>query len=370
MTRTLVGIQALAVVVSLSVLGTLAWCMAWHGIYSALVVLVVSLLAIAFRQARIVLGLAAAVALAPLVGICLAVPRLTVECEWLQAVREWTCVQKLCGWTRRCAEKAHAFGAKAPTWCQKCWWCLGRPVTRCCTAWACYRESRRLERLRRQRQLRFAAPKGAIVPFLERLFDKLRLFSAGYWIGRLAPRVFHDCGGGHCKCGDDHDRGQERWIEGYVVVGALLAIGLLAVLPHFPWVRGVFWFLPLVCVVVGYRLAEIFVTAWNVHVFDRLRGHSRPASEERQLVLNLVNYGEIVVLFAILWTLLGKGTARCLNSTWEAFEHSLRIATMMAPLEEIASPVDRVLFVSEAAMALMFILFVLVRAVSLMPRRR
>ncbi|MBM3957827.1 MAG: hypothetical protein FJ313_07235, partial [Gemmatimonadetes bacterium] len=162
-------------------------------------------------------------------------------------------------------------------------------------------------------------------------------------------------------------RERDRWIDAYVVAGALLAAGVLAVLPFHGWLRTESWFRVYVCTVAAYRLTQIFITAWNVHVFDRLRGDRSSVFKERQLVLNLVNYGEIVVLFAVLWTLLGTGTVRRLSSTWEALEQSVRIAAMMGPSAGLAGPVDRVLFVSETGMALMFILFVLARAVSVMP---
>ena len=155
------------------------------------------------------------------------------------------------------------------------------------------------------------------------------------------------------------------------MAAAFLGMGLLAVLPFFHWVLGERWFRPLMCTIAGYRLAEIFAYAVWAHVFERVqRGPSQPrlASAERFLLLNVINYGEIVVLFAILWALMGRG----IDGAWGALERSIRIATMVGfsnpPLDE--HWVDRVLFVSETAMALMFILFVLARAVSVIPRRQ
>ena len=209
---------------------------------------------------------------------------------------------------------------------------------------------------------------GFVVPATCAVFELLLWLRAGSVVTDFWPSWF--------VWGNERDpivaagrrRWRERFIEAHVVVGAVLAIGVLAVLPFFSWVREESWFRIYVCIVVGYRLAEIFVTAWNVHVFDRLRRHGGVASEKRQFILNVVNYGEVVLLFATLWTVIGTGVERSLTSTWEALEHSLRIAALMGPLDRMDAPVDRVLFVSETAM--MFITFVLIRAVSAIRPRQ
>ena len=205
--------------------------------------------------------------------------------------------------------------------------------------------------------LSFQSRRSLTVVLVTRVFELLRWFSAGRFV-----QAFARWRGG---------RRRDWWIEGYVVVGAAMGIIVLALLgtwvPFRDACSAQWW----IGVAVAYRLAEIFVTAWNVHVFDRLRGDRSRVFRERQLILNLVNYGEIVVLFAILWALVGQGLGPWSGRAWAAFERSIHIATMTGfngVLDE--HWIDRVLFVSETAMALMFILFVLVRAVSVIRPRQ
>ena len=250
---------------------------------------------------------------------------------------------------------------------------VARPAGRFCRAWECLRRRRERQRLTRECRWRRERLPGWIVPLLERLFRNWRELTAGYWIPNLGVRVWGGCVGADCggtAYKDPHKDGYDKWVEWYVVLGAALTLGVLVALTYCGAARESKWFFIPIAVFAGYRLTEIFGAAWNVHAFDELRADRPIASAARQLVLNLVNYGEMVALFAILWTVIGTGAERCLNSTWEALEQSLRIATMMGPLGPIGAPVDRVLFVSETVMALMFILFVLVRAVSLIPRRQ
>ena len=223
------------------------------------------------------------------------------------------------------------------------YWATGLPQLRGFTE---PRWSRRLD------VLSFESRRSLVIVLATRLFELLRWFSAGRFVHALARWR--------------GSRWRDRWIEGYVVVGAALAIGVLALLGTWKPLQSSCWLQWWIGVAVAYRLAEIFVTAWNVHVFDRLRGDRSRVFKERQLVLNLVNYGEIVVLFAILWALTGQVT----GGAWGAFERSIHIATMTGFNGELHWDwVDRVLFVSETALALMFILFVLVRAVSVIRPR-
>ena len=222
------------------------------------------------------------------------------------------------------------------------------------------------------------SPPGIVIPVLAPVAERLRELLAGYWVGKKAPEVLA------WFCEDRRTRrhfpitwGRREafWTDAYVLMAAFLGFGVLAVLPFFPWLLQASWFFPLFCTLATYRLIEILVYALWAHVFERVRrgaGQPRLASPERFLVLNVVNYGEIVVLFAILWALVGQGLGAGRAAVWGALERSIRIATMVGfsnpPLDE--HWVDRVLFASETAMALMFILFVLVRAVSVIRPRQ
>lgn len=135
-----------------------------------------------------VFGLALAVVLAPFVGLWLAVCRLIVECEWLHSVGKRMRAQRLCRCPRRWLQQARNALA-----CCVCW--------RLRNAWACYRRSRTSERCRRKREfrLRFAARRGAIIPWLESVLDKLRLLSMGYWGGHSRSACLASVGDGPAR---------------------------------------------------------------------------------------------------------------------------------------------------------------------------
>ena len=195
---------------------------------------------------------------------------------------------------------------------------------------------------------------GWVVGVLATVCGSLKGLSLGAQVGRFLCRNRGRCG----------ERCYERFIDSYVVLRLLGEVAVLAWLSASPDLRNAAYWRPAMAVLFAYLLAEVVVTGLNVLVFDRLRGHGPLASGERSLVLNVANYVEIVLVFAILNFLFASS-----DCAWDALQHSIQVAALIGGELEVLGVAGRTLFVAEVALALMFLLFVLARAVALLPPR-
>ena len=210
---------------------------------------------------------------------------------------------------------------------------------------------------------------GPLVVLLDSLFGHLRCASVGWVVGKCIRRLL--------RKNPEKEKWRDLWIDGYVVVGLGVEVALLLLLLSLPCLREKPWWRPGVAAFLGYRVSEVFVTGCNVMVFDWLRDRTPLKSVERSLVLQVVNYVEIIVIFAVLNFLFvvntSPGGGPAFGTAGQALEHSVRVATLMGDgLPEgvwTGGVTSRLLFISEAALAVMFLLFVLARAISLIPPR-
>ena len=170
-------------------------------------------------------------------------------------------------------------------------------------------------------------------------------------------------------------RWSARLGEVYVLSFFAVEIGALAVLFGWPWIGAYQAFFLFAYIVLGIRLLGLWQAAFNTSVFANVRKKARGeaiasvAAPDRTLILTLVNFVEVVAIFAVFAFL--NQAAFGLESTWSAVAYSVQVATLLGAnsVDAVSGIAGRVLFLSELGMAVMFILFVFAAAVSWLPKR-
>ncbi len=149
------------------------------------------------------------------------------------------------------------------------------------------------------------------------------------------------------------------WVFGEVFVLVLMSL-----------ITRTNWFSLLVYIIFILRLLEIFQVGFNVLIFDRIRKGDtyKISSPARLLILNLVNYLELILIYSGLYFLLGKAFMPEVNSVESAIYHSaLSITTVGGNLQALTG-YAQVLVISEVFFGLLFIVLIITRALSLFPQ--
>jgi hypothetical protein len=191
-----------------------------------------------------------------------------------------------------------------------------------------------------------------IVPLLTRFFSWMRYISIlelvrrtlGKWNSYRAVEAFVLC-----------------WLS-----VELLSMGLLCGWPTLSKI-GIF-FIPVTFLLI-IRLMDLLQVSFNVLLFDRIRsGHAyKIASPTRLLVLNLVNYVEISIIFGVLAFLARDAFYPEFRSIWHSFYYSIGVITTLGVNIEPTAIQGKVMFLTEIALGLVFILLIIGRAVSMLP---
>ena len=166
-----------------------------------------------------------------------------------------------------------------------------------------------------------------------------------------------------------------RVAELYALSFFAVEIAALSGLFVWPWVSGYSALFLFAYLAFGYRLFDLWQYALNVAVFTNLRRRVRDGTilpvgaPERTLGLALVNFVEVILIFAVFASL--NKEAFGLESTWSAVAYSVQVATLLGidGIERLSGIAARVLFLSELGLAAMFIFLVLAATVSWLPRR-
>jgi Ion channel len=201
---------------------------------------------------------------------------------------------------------------------------------------------------------------GWVMPFFERLFARLHAISPPYLLLRHGPLARRRA---RLTAAEAHDL-DAKVVEVSILCWLIVEATVVIVGP-FGAAHG-FWLAA--GIVAGMRSADILQVSINMYVFDPVR--SRPSrvvkSIVRTLLLNFVNYLELIACFAVLYLTMPAGL-RNAHSKGDVLYFSA-ISQLTVGYGDIA-PVGgaRIVAVVQGVIGLIFIVLVLGRIVSLLP---
>lgn len=199
---------------------------------------------------------------------------------------------------------------------------------------------------------------GFLIQYLSQLFGCLKYVSPVEWVRCIST------------CAKNSKSATEIYVLCWLVV-ELVFLVLLFIWPTISSTRGFFitaW------VLFTLRLLDLMQVSFNTLIFDRIRsiqkGLTYERDPERWLLLNLMNYAEIIIIFGIFYSLVRDAfaypinTINTINTVWQGFYHSVGIATLFGSNLEPKAWQGYPLFFAEIAYALLFIVLILGNAIS------
>ena len=202
---------------------------------------------------------------------------------------------------------------------------------------------------------------GLITPILERVFSFLHAVSLPYLLLRYGPLARYRQGlppkQGHAF--------ESVVVEACVLLWVGVEAAILLLLPYGQarglWIAGGF--------LAGIRAADIVQVSVNTYVFDhiRVRRSRIIKSAVRTLLLNFVNYLELICCFAIIYSALPTGLPNA-TGIGDTIYFSA-ISQLTVGYGDIAPHGGaRIVAVVQGIIGLIFTVFVLGRIVSLLPK--
>ena len=174
-----------------------------------------------------------------------------------------------------------------------------------------------------------------------------------------------------------YSREQQKWKvlrnDGYVLLFLVAeASACLYAARRWSSADSAWWLLTAIAVVAALRIVDIIQAGVNTVLFDGLRqAHRRPQtilSFQRKLLLETVNYLELIVLFGLIYASLPGRFDGKLRGWGDAFYFSAVTQLTIGYGEITPTGIGKVLAVSQALVGFFFSVLVLARVVSVLPR--
>lgn len=193
---------------------------------------------------------------------------------------------------------------------------------------------------------------GCIVQWLTKLFEFMKCVSLLEWVRCMSSRV----------------QNSKSATEIYVLCWLVVEILFLGILFGFPTMNSTVGLFVPATLFLTWRLIDLLQVAFNTLIFDRIRciqrGQSYERNPERWLLLNLFNYAELIIIFGVLGFFARDAFKPIFETMWQGFYYSVSVATMLGSNSIPLKWQGNLLFLTEIAFALIFIILILGNAVS------
>jgi hypothetical protein len=166
----------------------------------------------------------------------------------------------------------------------------------------------------------------------------------------------------------------ERYVAGCVIFG-LLVILVLFLLSHYNVaILADRYFIQIVCALFGLRLVEMLQASLNNAVFNPLRqGDYQPygvVDKRRLLILSLVNFAELIIVFAIIAFLNREHFSPSFISPWDSLLYSASTVTLVGGLNKYTSFTSQLIWLSAIIFGFIYIVLILASAINYLPNFR
>jgi len=189
----------------------------------------------------------------------------------------------------------------------------------------------------------FSSDKVFIIPFLSKVTLFLKSISL--------LEIIKNCSKGWWQ--------SYRAVEFYVLLRLFFAVLCFVALAMFPFLILYCPFY-IVLLFLAWGLLDIFQAWLGIFILKPSSIYSPP----RSLILALINYAEIVIVFAVLVFSFNDSFTPRFYSIWQSLRYSIGIATTLGSIYEPSKLVGYLLFYGEILFILVFVLVVVNRVLS------